>query len=74
MAYAHHNADCYNKECKDEHGNRTYVYKGPDSSIRLWADGDWRTFCIKCGFARQANKNKAVKKAAYIKRQPTLFD
>lgn len=74
MAYAHQDALCYNKECKDEHGDRTYVHKGPDSSIRLWADGTWRTFCIPCGIARQANKVKAVKKAAYIKKQPTLFD
>lgn len=74
MAYAHQDALCYNKECKDEYGDRTYVYKGPDSSIRLWADGTWRTFCIPCGIARQANKVKAVKKAAYINKQPTLFD
>jgi hypothetical protein len=74
MAYAFHDALCYHQDCKDEHGERTHVYKGPDSSIVLWVDGALRTFCVPCGFKRQENKKKAAKKAAYIKRQPTLFD
>lgn len=74
MAYSYHNGDCYNKDCKNEHGEHTYVYKGPDSSIMLWVDGALRIFCVPCGEKRQENRNKAVKKTAYIKRQPTLFD
>lgn len=74
MAYAYRDALCYHKDCKDEHGERTYVYKGPDSSIVLWVDGALRTFCVPCGLKRLENKKKAAKKAAYKKKQPTLFD
>jgi hypothetical protein len=66
MAYSYHNGFCH--QCNE------FVPAGPDTSKRIWAKGAWRTFCIPCGVARQANKVKAVKKAAYIKRQPTLFD
>lgn len=66
MAYSFNNGFCH--QCEE------FVPKGPDTSIRLWADGTWRTFCIECGKARQVNKTKAVKKAAYVKKQPTLFD
>jgi hypothetical protein len=66
MAYSFHNGYCH--QCNE------FVPAGPDTSKRLWANGTWCTFCITCGSARQVNKDKAVKKAAYIKRQPTLFD
>ena len=49
----------------------TFTYKG--DGIRLEHNGSWRTFCTTCAAARQVNKNKAVSKAAYIKKQPTLF-
>ena len=74
MAYSYYNGDCYNKDCKNEHGEHTYVYKGPDSSIVLWVDGALRIFCVPCGEKRQTNKNKGTSKRAYVKRQPTLFD
>ena len=66
MAYSEHNGYCH--QCDK------FVPAGPDTSKRLWANGTWRTFCIGCGPVRQVNKNKAVKKTAYIKKQPTLFD
>jgi RNase P subunit RPR2 len=66
MAYSFHNGFCH--QCEE------FVPKGPDTSKRLWANGAWRTFCIKCGPVRQTNKNKGTSKRAYIKRQPTLFD
>ena len=49
----------------------TFTYKG--DGIRLEHNGSWRTFCATCAVARQINKNKAVTKAAYIKKQPKLF-
>lgn len=64
MAYNYNSGFC--RQCDE------YVYKG--DGLRLWDAGTWRTFCLPCGNARQKNKVKAVKKAAYIKRQPTLFD
>lgn len=66
MAYSFHNGYCYN--CK------VWVYAGPDTSLWLWADGTNRIFCLKCGLPRLENKKKAAKKAAYIRKQPTLFD
>lgn len=51
---------------------KTLVYKG--DGFRLMHESSWRTFCAPCASARQKNKNKAVSKAAYIKRQPTLVD
>lgn len=66
MAYSYNNGYCY--QCK------VFVPKGPDTSKWVWADGTHRIFCLKCGFARLENKKKAAKKAAYIKKQPTLFD
>jgi hypothetical protein len=66
MAYSYYSGYCH--QCSK------FVPAGPDTSKRLWAEGTWCTFCIDCGLARQANKNKGVKRTAYIKRQPTLFD
>ena len=63
MATNHNNEFCV--QCE------TFTYKG--DGVRLEHQGSWRTFCIPCGNARQANKVKAVKKAAYIKQQPQLF-
>jgi uncharacterized Zn finger protein (UPF0148 family) len=63
MATNHNNEFCV--QCE------TFTYKG--DGIRLEHKGSWRTFCTPCGNARQTNKTKAVKKAAYIKQQPTLF-
>ena len=72
MAYNYHDALCYHTHCTDEHGQRTYVYKG--DGLRVWVDGRFVTLCRPCAVARNANKNKGTTKRAYIKRQPTLFD
>jgi hypothetical protein len=63
MATNHRNEFCV--QCQE------LTLKGDGS--RLQHNGSWRTFCASCAVARQANKNKAVSKAAYIKKQPTLF-
>jgi hypothetical protein len=63
MATNHRNEFCV--QCQE------LTLKGDGS--RLQHNGSWRTFCASCAVARQTNKNKAVSKAAYIKKQPTLF-
>lgn len=63
MATNHRNEFCI--QCQE------LTLKGDGS--RLQHNGSWRTFCASCAVARQTNKNKAVSKAAYIKKQPTLF-
>jgi ribosome-binding protein aMBF1 (putative translation factor) len=72
MAYNTENALCYHKDCKDEFGERTHVWKG--DGLRVWVDGRFVTLCRPCAIARNANKKKAATKRAYVKRQPTLFD
>jgi hypothetical protein len=59
MAYNHHNEYCWHSSCKDEYGDRTFLYKG--EGVRLFSDGDWRTFCPSCAQIRKQNKQKHAK-------------